>query len=50
MSAVASLEAVLRLSVIQRELNEIAEGLDPRTAQIVRYAARVLNLLRSASK
>lgn len=36
----------LRLSLIQLELRAIADLLDENNAQIVRYAARVLNLLR----
>ena len=46
-SDVSTLEAHLRLSVIQGELLKIADMMTPHGARIVRYAARVLDLLRS---
>jgi hypothetical protein len=39
-----TLEVLLRLSVIQAELTQIAETADPRTAKLATYAARVLGL------
>lgn len=41
------LEIKLRLSLIRNELLKLADGLDGRTARIVRYAATVLGLLAS---
>lgn len=43
-----TLETRLRLSVIQNELFALAESLDVKTARIVIYAARVLNLLKGS--
>lgn len=40
------IEQQLRLSLIQLELLRIADALDIHSARVVRYAARVLNLLR----
>lgn len=46
----SNLEVLLRLSIIQRELLSLAEQLGPRSAKIVRYAARVLNLLGEGAR
>lgn len=43
-----SLEHALRLSVIQGELEILAKSANERTARILRYAARVLNLLKES--
>jgi hypothetical protein len=43
----SALEAMLRLSLIQTELREIAGFVGPKGARIVRHAATVLNLLRA---
>lgn len=43
----SQLEALLRLSVIQVEILALADALAPQGARIVRYSARVLNLLRA---
>lgn len=40
------LEAVLRLTVIQTELRQLADGLDGDDAKVTNYAANVLSLLR----
>jgi hypothetical protein len=40
------LEVLLRISTIQLELFKLAECLGPDGAKVVRYAARILNLLR----
>jgi hypothetical protein len=45
---VSRLEALLRLSVIQAEMMEIAKVLGPKAARVVRYSATVLGLLRGA--
>ncbi len=42
----SQLEILLRLSAIQSEMMRLAEHLGPEAGKIVRYAARVLNLLR----
>lgn len=41
------LEAVLRLSILQGELRQLAEVLDEDEAKVTNYAANVLNLLRA---
>lgn len=43
------LEALLRLSLMQAEMNTIAEGLGATDARVVHYASNVLNLLRSSA-
>ena len=45
---VNTLEAHLRLSLIKGELLKIADMMTPNGARVVRYAARVLDLLRSS--
>jgi hypothetical protein len=44
----STLEALLRLTAIQIELMRIAGHLDGRRAEIVRYTARILRLLRTS--
>lgn len=46
-AAMTRLEAVLRLSVLQTELRQLADGLDGDDAKVTNYAANVLNLLRA---
>lgn len=43
----SSLEALLRVSLIQAELLRLADALGPKGARVVLYAARVLNLVRT---
>lgn len=40
----SQLELRLRLSLIRAELAKLADGLDPRTAKVVRYAVRILGM------
>jgi hypothetical protein len=45
----AQLEVLLRLSVLEAELFKLTDALGPDGAKIVRYAARILNLLRTVA-
>ena len=46
----SEIEALLRISNIHVEIMKLADALGPKGAKIVRYAARVLNLVRSSAK